>query len=74
LQTFLNNFFFKSGTSALSEGKPTGMSNIAFSLLGLFNSFSKKPIGAGVWVKVARPALCSAVNKKPDAIPTDSLT
>ena len=31
-------------------------------------------MGAGVWVKVASPAVCNAVIKTPVAIPTDSLT
>ena len=70
----LKAFFLIIGTSAFFAGYPTGISNVAFSFLGRSNIFSKNPIGEGVCVKVASPEKCKAVIRKPDAMPTDSLT
>ena len=67
------------GLSAAAAAQTYGMKKFAaskygFSFFGRFRISLKKPIGLGVWVKVARPALCNAASSIPQAMPTDSLT
>src|SRR5258707_2707389 len=50
-------FFVMSGTSASSAGNPTGSSRKGFSLAGRPRTWLRKPMGLGVWVKLARPML-----------------
>ena len=45
-----------------------------FSFAGRPQMSRRKPIGEGVCVSVASPALCSAVSRKPQAMPTLSVT
>jgi hypothetical protein len=46
----------------------------ARSFVGRASSLAKKFIGLGVWVKVARPASCSAEINIPSAMPQLSCT
>jgi len=62
-----------SGTFALSSGYPTTNNRKGLSDLGLSKISFKKPIGLGVWVKLANPAWCKAAISRPVAIPTDSV-
>lgn len=68
------NFRFRSGTTADSDGYPTGINKKGFSFSGLPSSSDRKPIGLGVCVRATRPAWCTAANSMPVAMPTDSDT
>ena len=63
-----------SGTVTSFLGNPQTNNKKGFSLEGLSSTLFKNPIGLGVCVSVASPALCKAVISIPVAIPTDSFT
>ena len=62
------------GIFAFSEASPTASIIIGFSDLGLLSNSVKNRIVLCVGVKIDSPALCKAVIKKPEAIPTLSGT
>jgi hypothetical protein len=74
VSTSESGFLVICGTSQSGAGYPTGIRQNARSFDGRPKRPRRNSIGAGVCVRAAKPALCSATSRKPTAIPTDSVT